>query len=117
VLELEDRRGQFDANRRSWRAMDRLPTRKHSHQDDLRWLGRVRLRPAHATDEAFDLAHCGEKVHALISEYIAERIVQLLEPVSIFSERFDEEVAKLGTSARRRPVMEHDPLELAAIRG
>jgi type I restriction enzyme R subunit len=55
-----------------------------------------------------DLSGCGAKVKRLIEEHIlSEGIVPLIEPVSIFSERFNEEVAKLKSPEARASEMEH----------
>jgi len=76
---------------------------------DLQWLGKVRMAArARFREEHFELKHCGEKVKALISEYIgADRVKSLLEPVSIFSKRFDEEVQRLARPEAKASEMEH----------
>lgn len=76
---------------------------------DLQWLGKIRMAAkARYREEHFDLKHCGEKVKALISEYIgADEMTRLLEPVSILSTRFDEEVERLVRPEAKASEMEH----------
>ncbi len=88
------------------------------YRDDLRWLGRIRLSAAaRFRDDKIDISDCGEKVRALIAEYIgAERIEQLLEPVSILSPKFDEGVEKLENTDAKASEMEHAIKEELKIR-
>jgi type I restriction enzyme R subunit len=121
VLEPEDTRAQFDEQFRKFgRAMDQLmpDPRAAPYRDDLRWLGRIRLSAAaRFRDDKIDISDCGEKVRALIAEYIgAERIEQLLEPVSILSPKFDEEVEKLENTDAKASEMEHAIKEELKIR-
>lgn len=112
VLEPEDARAQFEEQFAKFaRAMDRLmpDPRAIPYREDLKWLGHVRLAAAaRFRDKGLDISDCGEKVRALIAEYIgAERIERLLEPVSILSPKFDEAVEKLETSDAKASEMEH----------
>lgn len=112
VLEPEDRRAEFDAVFLELaRAMDMLlpDARAVPYVKDLQWLGKLRMAArARFREEHFDLKHCGEKVKALISEYIgADEVKRLLEPVSIFSPRFDEEVERLTRTEAKASEMEH----------
>lgn len=121
VLEPEDTRAQFDEQFRKFgRAMDQLmpDPRAAPYREDLRWLGRIRLSAAaRFRDDKVDIGDCGEKVRALIAEYIgAERVEQLLEPVSILSPKFDEEVEKLENAEAKASEMEHAIKEELKIR-
>ena len=112
VLEPEDTRAQFDDQFRKFaRAMDMLmpDPRALPYREDLKWLGRVRASAAaRFRDDSIDISDCGEKVRSLIAEYIgASGIERLLEPVSILSPRFDEEVEKLENTDARASEMEH----------
>lgn len=112
VLEPEDRRAEFDsAFKRFSQSMDMvLPDPAAlEYQDDLKWLGKLRaVARARFRDEEMNLTGCGAKVKRLIKEHVlSEGIVQLIEPVSILSERFDEEVAKLTSPDARASEMEH----------
>ena len=69
----------------------------------VRLAARARFR-----DHAFRLGDFGEKVRALIAEYIGvDRVEQLLEPISILSPTFEEEIAKLGSAEAKASEMEH----------
>ena len=112
VLEPEDRRAEFDsAFKKFSQSMDMvLPDPAAlEYQDDLKWLGKLRaVARARFRDEEMNLTGCGAKVKRLIEEHVlSEGVVQLIEPVSIFSERFDEEVAKLASPDARASEMEH----------
>jgi len=121
VLEPEDTRAQFEEQFRKFgRAMDRLmpDPRAIPYRDDLRWLGRIRLSvAARFRDDKIDISDCGEKVRALIAEYIGpDRIERLLDPVSILSPKFDEEVDKLENADAKASEMEHAIKEELKIR-
>jgi len=94
VLESEDVRIEFDITfRRFSKSMDMLLPDPSALPfiKDLKWLEKVRNAARH-----------------LIEEHIhVTGIEQILEPVSIFSERFDEEVAKLTTPEAKASEMEH----------
>jgi len=112
VLEPEDRRAEFDTVFLELaRAMDILlpDPRALPYVKDVQWLGKVRMAArARFREEHFDLKRCGEKVRALISEYIgADEVKRLLEPVSIFSSRFDEEIQHLTRQEAKASEMEH----------
>ncbi len=112
VLEPEDRRAEFEAAFKKFaQSMDMVLPDPAAlpYQQDLRWLGKLReVARVRFRDPGMDLSGCGAKVKKLIDEHIlSEGIVSLLEPVSIFSERFDEEVAKLRSPEARANEMEH----------
>jgi type I restriction enzyme R subunit len=112
VLEPEDRRAQFDAVFLELaRTTDMLLPDPQAlpYVKDLQWLGKIRMAArARFREEHFDLRHCGEKVKALISDYIgADQVKHLLEPVSIFSKQFDEEVQRLTRPEAKASEMEH----------
>ncbi len=112
VLEPEDVRTEFDiAFRRFSQSMDMLLPEPSAlpYVKDLKWLGKIRnAARARYRDSRLDLADCGAKVRKLIEEYIhVSGIEQILEPISIFSERFDQEVAKLTSTEAKASEMEH----------
>lgn len=112
VLEPEDRRAEFEAKFRKFaQSMDMvLPDPAALRfQKDLTWLGKLRVMArARFRDDSLDLSGCGAKVKKLIEEYVrADEVVQLTEPVSIFSKRFDEEVDKLKSPEAKASEMEH----------
>jgi len=112
ILEPEDRRAEFEmAFRRFTQSMDMvLPDPAGlEFMADLRWLGKLReVARARFRDPGLDLSGCGAKVRKIIEEHVrAEGIVPLVKPVSIFSEKFDEEVAKLRSTEAKASEMEH----------
>jgi type I restriction enzyme R subunit len=112
VIEPEDRRGEFEiVFRRFSQSLDMvLPDPAGlKFTADLKWLGKLRaVAKARFRDGTLDLSGYGAKVRRLIEEHIrAERIVPLLEPVSVFSERFDEHVASLKSAEAKASEMEH----------
>ncbi|HDO22868.1 MAG TPA: type I restriction endonuclease subunit R [Nitrospirae bacterium] len=112
VLEPEDVRAEFDISfRRFTQSMDMLLPDPSAlpYIKDLKWLGKVRnAARARYRDPSLDLSGCREKVRKIIEEHIqVPGIDRLLEPVSIFSERFDEEVARLSSTEAQASEMEH----------
>ncbi|MCB0220579.1 MAG: HsdR family type I site-specific deoxyribonuclease [Chrysiogenetes bacterium] len=112
ALEPEDRRAEFEAEFRKFvQSLDMvLPDPEGlAYKADLHWLAKLRAAArARFIDPRMDLTGCGAKVKKLIEEYLrAEGISQILEPVDIFSKRFDEEVAKLRSPDAKASRMEH----------
>jgi len=112
VLEPEDVRADFDsAFRRFSKSMDMmLPDPKAlRYVADLKWLGQVRnAARLRYRDDTLDLSGCGAKVKQLIEEHLTVTgITKLIEPVSIFSSKFEEELAKLTSPEAKASEMEH----------
>ncbi len=112
ILEPEDVRADFDlAFRRFSQSMDMVLPDPAAlrYSVDLRWLGKVRnAARARFRDSSLDLSACGEKVKQLIEEHIrTDGIQKLLEPVSIFSKKFDELVAALTSPEAKASEIEH----------
>ncbi|MEC4686338.1 MAG: type I restriction endonuclease subunit R [Nitrospirota bacterium] len=112
VLEPEDVRAEFDISfRRFTQSMDMLLPDPSAlpYIKDLKWLGNVRnAARTRYRDPRLDLSGCREKVRKIIEEHIqVSGIDRLLEPVSIFSERFDEEVSRLSSTEAQASEMEH----------
>lgn len=112
VLEPEDYRANFeDAFKKFSQSMDMIlpDPAALTYLEDLRWLGELRaVARARFRDPDIDISGYGAKVKKIIEEHIqSEGITQLIEPVSIFSKRFDEEVAKLKSPEAQASEMEH----------
>lgn len=112
ILESEDRRADFDiAFKRFSQSMDMVLPDPAAlrYSADLKWLGKVRnAARARFRDSTLDLSSCGAKVRQLIEEHIrTEGIQKLLEPVSIFSKKFDEMVDILTTPEAKASEIEH----------
>lgn len=111
-LEPEDRRVAFDQRFKLFsRYMDMLlPDPKAlQYKKDLKWLGNIRTRARNRyRDEQLNLDDCSEKVRKLIDEHlVVDGVTQLMEPTSIFSEKFDEEVEKLSSPEAKASEIEH----------
>lgn len=78
-------------------------------KSDLKWLGKVRnAARARFRDLTLDLSACGAKVRQLIEDHIRTNGIQkLIEPVSIFSKKFDEAVEGLTTPEAKASEIEH----------
>lgn len=112
VLEPEDTRAEFDlAFRRFSQSMDMLLPDPAAlpYVADLKWLGKVRnAARARFRDDRLDLSGCRAKVRQLIEDHIrSEGVTRLLDPVSILSPEFEEEVAKLSSDEAKASEMEH----------
>jgi type I restriction enzyme R subunit len=79
------------------------------YRDDLQFLGYIRSRArTRYREEQLNLAGIGEKVRALIDEYVRAQGVDLLaEPVKITAETFIEHVESLKTDEAKASEMEH----------
>ncbi len=112
IIEPEDVRAEFDmAFKKFSQSLDNvLPdpaalkfTGSLKWLNDIRSAARTRFR-----DNSIDLSGCGEKVKQLIEQHIsAHGIKQLIEPISIFSDKFEEHMASLKTPEARASEMEH----------
>ena len=112
ILEPEDIRADFDLSfRRFAQSMDMVLPDPAAlrYSSDLKWLGKVRnAARARFRDSAFDLSQCGAKVRRLIEEHIRTNGIQkLLEPVSVFSKKFDELVEALSDPEAKASEIEH----------
>lgn len=111
-LEPEDRRVAFDQRFKLFsRYMDMLLPDPSAlqYKKDLKWLGRIRIRTRNRyRDEQMSLDGCSDKVRKLIDEHIVvDGITQLMEPTSIFSKKFDEEIERLSSPEAKASEIEH----------
>ena len=76
---------------------------------DMKWLGKVRdAARIRFRDEEINLAGCGAKVRQLIEEHIlADGVKQIVTPISILDERFNDHVSHLVSDEARASEMEH----------
>lgn len=111
-LEPEDRRITFDQRFKLFsNYMDMLfpDPQVLPYVKDLKWLAEIRTRARNRyRDEQLSLKECSEKIRQLIEEHItAEGITYLVEPTSIFSEKFDEQIEMLTSSDAKASEIEH----------
>lgn len=76
---------------------------------DLKWLAEIRTRARNRyRDEQLSLKECSKKVRQLIEEHTkAEGITHIVEPTSIFADKFDEEVEKLTSDEAKASEIEN----------
>jgi type I restriction enzyme, R subunit len=112
VIEPEDVRAEFDmAFKKFSQSLDNvLPNPVGlNYTGSLKWLNDVRAAARNRfRDDTIDLSGCGEKVKAIIEQYVTSSgIKQLVKPVSIFSDKFDEHLGSLKSPEAKASEMEH----------
>ncbi len=113
ALEKEDFRAIFLTRYRAfYQALEQLlpDERALNFLGDFAWLRRVRreMLTHYAEEENTSLDGCSEKVRQLINQHVkAEEVSVLLAPVSILSDQFSAEVAKLDSARAKASRMEH----------
>lgn len=111
-LEPEDRRVTFDQRFKLFsNYLDMLfpDPAAISFIKDLKWLAEIRTRARNRyRDEQLSLKECSDKVRKLIEEHIkAEGITHLIEPTSIFTQKFNEEIERLTSDEAKASEIEH----------
>jgi type I restriction enzyme R subunit len=112
VIEPLDKRAEFDqAFRKFTESMNMIMPNPEAnpYRKDMKWLGKIRdAARVRFRDEELNLAGCGAKVRKLIEEHIlADGVEQLLTPMSILDEQFNDHVASLRSDVARASEMEH----------
>ena len=112
TLEPEDRRAVFLARYREfYRAIEQLlpDQRALAFLSDFAWLRRLRREmAAYFNEEDLQLSDCHQRVDELIARHVkGEEVRVLLEPVSIMSDAFPAEIAKLHSPRAKASRMEH----------
>ena len=112
VIEQEDVRAEFDmAFKKFSQSLDNvLPNPVGlNYTGSLKWLNDIRSAARNRfRDDTIDLTGCGEKVKAIIEQYVTSHgIKQLVQPVSIFSDKFEEHIEKLKSPEAKASEMEH----------
>ncbi len=112
VIEPLDKRAEFDQGFRKFsESMNMIMPNPaaNPYRKDMKWLGKLRdAARVRFRDEELNLAGCGAKVRKLIEEHIlADGVEQLLTPMSIIDEQFNDHVASLRSDVARASEMEH----------
>ncbi|MEZ5814852.1 MAG: type I restriction endonuclease subunit R [Alphaproteobacteria bacterium] len=112
VIEPEDIRAEFDmAFKKFLQSLDNvLPDPAAlKYTGSLKWLNDIRSAArTRFRDDTIDLSGCGEKVKEIIEQYVsAHGIKQLVEPISIFSDKFEEHMGSLKSPEAKASEMEH----------
>jgi type I restriction enzyme R subunit len=111
-LEPPDRRDVLDQRFKLYsRYMDMLLPDPDAlpYAKDLKWLAYIRQRAmTRYRDEWKPEDSCSQKVRKLIDEHVGvDGIRQLIAPIDIFSEKFDEEIDKLSSDEAKASEIEH----------
>ena len=112
VLEPEDVRNDFYTDFKLFsQSLDIvLPSPKaQPYIYDLRKLGKLTIAAKNRfRDEQLDITECGAKVKKIIDDHIrSNRITQLVEPVSILSDKFQEVLDNLKSDKAKASEMQH----------
>ena len=113
LLEPENRRAEFDmAYKRFVTSVERILPHKIDIQylNDLRWLAYIRIaaKARYEAETKIDISDCGEKVKALIDEYIKSDGIRLwIEPVTLFDKDYKEKLNGLCSREAIASAMEH----------
>lgn len=113
VIEPEDKRAEFEvAYKKFAGAVEALmPGRVGIDiQNDIKWLSyiraaaKVRFNP----EKKLDIADCGEKVKALISEHLTSNgVMQWIEPITLFEDDFQTKIESQTSDESVASSMEH----------
>jgi len=113
LLEPENKRAEFEmAYKRFATSIERILPQKINNEylNNLRWLAYIRIaaKARYEADEKIDISDCGEKVKALISQYIESKgIIQWIEPVTLFDKDYQQKLHALGSNEAVASAMEH----------
>ncbi|BDR70897.1 type I deoxyribonuclease HsdR [Clostridium tetani] len=113
VIEPEDKRAEFEvAYKKFVGAVEALMPGHVSAdiQNDVKWLSyiraaaKVRFNP----EKKLDIADCGEKVKALISEHlISNGVIGWIEPITLFEDDFQTKIESQASDEAVASSMEH----------
>jgi type I restriction enzyme R subunit len=112
-LEPENIRAEFEmAYKRFATSIERILPQKIDilYLNDLKWLAYIRIaaKARYEANTKIDISDCGEKVKALINEYIqSDGIRSWIEPVTLFDKDFKGKLNGLGSKEAIASAMEH----------
>lgn len=113
VIEAENKRAEFEiAYKKYAQSVEALmPT--HVTKDDLndlKWMAYVRAgaKARFEPGNTIDIADCGEKARAIISEHLKSKgVIQWIRPISLFDTDFQNKMDSLKTDEAIASSMEH----------
>lgn len=113
VIEPENKRAEFEmAYKKYAQSVEALmPT--HVTKDDindLKWMAYVRAgaKARFEPSSTIDIADCGEKARAIISEHLKSKgVIQWIRPISLFDTDFQDKMDSLKTDEAIASSMEH----------
>jgi type I restriction enzyme R subunit len=113
VIEPENKRAEFEmAYKRYATSLEALMPNHVTKDDmnDLKWMAYVRAgaKARFEPEKQIDIADCGEKVRAIISEHLkAQGVIQWIRPISLFDKDFQEKMDSLKSDEAVASSMEH----------
>lgn len=106
VIEPEDKRAEFEVAYKKFAGS--VETLMPGHvstdiQNDVKWLFYIRAaaKVRYNPEKKLDIADCGEKVKAIISEYLTSNgVIQWIEPITLFEDDFQTKIeTQIGDEA------------------
>lgn len=113
VIESEDKRAEFEvAYKKFAGAVEALMPGHVSMdiQNDVKWLSYIRVaaKVRFSPEKELDIADCGEKVKALISEHLTSNgVIQWIEPITLFEDDFQTRIESQAGDEAVASSMEH----------
>jgi type I restriction enzyme R subunit len=113
VLEPQDKRAEFEIGYKRFSSAVEALLPSHVGTDilnDLKWLGYIRAgaKAKYSPEEELDISDCGEKVRAIIEEYLESLgVIQWIEPITLFEDDFKEKISTLKSDEAQASAMEH----------
>lgn len=113
VIEPENKRAEFEmAYKRYATSLEALMPNHVTKDDmnDLKWMAYVRagVKARYEPEKQIDIADCGEKARAIISEHLkAQGVIQWIKPISLFDKDFQEKMDTLKSDEAVASSMEH----------
>ncbi|MFL0270113.1 type I restriction endonuclease subunit R [Candidatus Clostridium radicumherbarum] len=113
VIEPEDKRAEFEVAYKRFAGSVEALMPGHISADiinDVKWLSyiraaaKVRFNP----EKKLDIADCGEKIKALISEHLTSAgVIQWIEPITLFEDDFQTKIENQASDEAVASSMEH----------
>ncbi|SEV93413.1 type I restriction endonuclease subunit R [[Clostridium] fimetarium] len=113
ILEPENKRAEFEVAFKRYAIVVDALMPNYVDKDDidvLKWLAYIRAaaKARFEPTQTLDIADCGGKVRALISEHLkAKGVYGWIHPVTLFENDFDSKMASLGGAKAQASAMEH----------
>ncbi len=113
VLEPQDKRAEFEIGYKRFSGTVEALLPSHVGTDilnDLKWLGYIRAgaKAKYSPEEELDISDCGEKVRAIIEEYLESLgVISWIEPITLFEDDFKTKINTLKSDEAQASAMEH----------
>lgn len=113
VIEPEDKRAEFEVGYKKFVGAVEALMPGHVSTDiknDVKWLSYIRVaaKVRFNPEKKLDIADCGEKVKALISEHlISNGVIGWIEPITLFEDDFQTKIESQASDEAVASSMEH----------